>query len=443
MKHTKTITIDQLKPGMFIVGMDQPWHRTPFLIHKRLIRHTKEIDLLRRHGVRELQIDPNQGLDVEPVQSEIRPHPTVREATVAQFNQPVEPALLKEVPHPHDSRESGTAPPSMQEDALSPRARKQATAAQKTYSEAIASIERMFEELETGLAPRPETSRVIVTNILKRVLDDSPSMLSLFALEKMKRFDRTLASHALDVCTLSLIVARTYGVEESEMEALGAGALLHDIGYLRLPRNLYRRPHDLPEQDQMMMRQHPALGLTILREIQETRDAVVRIVMEHHERGNGSGFPRQLTSDSISILAQLVGLTDTYDSLVSRRGGHPAMLPHDAIKQLFRLGDTGHYAKDLVPAMISSLGVYPIGSLVLLNTGEQAVVVEINHTQRLKPVVKVLTGTQGGSYLTPIRIDLRAQESGAIERSIAKVLDPLHEHVNVAMFLNDVDDEAA
>jgi putative nucleotidyltransferase with HDIG domain len=227
------------------------------------------------------------------------------------------------------------------------------------------------------------------------------------------------------------------------MEALGAGALLHDIGYVRLPRNLYRRSHDLTEQERTLMQQHPALGLAILQEAQEDRDAVVRIVAEHHERSDGSGFPHKLTEHSLSVLAQLVGLVDAYDGMVSRRGGRPAMLPHDAVRQLFSLGDTGQYAKDLIRAMIGSLGVYPIGSLVLLNTAEQAVVVGMSHRQRLKPVVKVITGPHGESYPTPIRIDLGAQAAGNPERTIKKALDPLHERVNVAMFLDGIHEEAA
>jgi putative nucleotidyltransferase with HDIG domain len=304
-------------------------------------------------------------------------------------------------------------------------------------------MERMFEELETGLVPQPDTLRTVVTNVLSRVLDDSASMLSLLSLQKMKRFDRTLASHALDVCTLSLIVAHDYGVADGELEALGAGALLHDIGYVRLPRNLYRRSHDLTEQERTMMQQHPALGLTILRDAQEDRGAVVRIVGEHHECINGSGFPHKLQGDSLSVLAQLVSLVDLYDGLVSRRGGRPAMLPHDAIRQLFRLGDAGQYAKDLIQTMIGSLGVYPISSLVLMNTGEQAVVVGMNSSQRLKPVVKVITGPQGESYLPPIRVDLGDQAAGATARTITKVLDPLHERVNVAIFLDDIHEKAA
>jgi putative nucleotidyltransferase with HDIG domain len=448
MNRVKTITIDQLKPGMFIIGMDQPWYRTPFLLHKRLIRHTKDIDLLRQYGIREVKIDPGQGLDVEPNPSEDAPPPNAQETVPAlQPSLARKPASPKAAPQPASSAEPNTAqplPPVTQEDAPTPsKTRERAAAAQATYTEAISSIERLFEELEAGIVPRPDALRIVVTNILSRVLDDGASMLSLLSLQQMKRFDRTLASHALDVCTLSLIVAHKYGVAEGDLEALGAGALLHDIGYVRLPRNLYRRSHDLTEQERTMMQQHPALGLAVLREAQEDRDAVVRIVVEHHECSNGSGFPHKLKGDSLSVLAQLVGLVDIYDGMVSRRGGRPAMLPHDAIRQLFRLGDTGQYPKQLIQTMIGSLGVYPICSLVLLNTGEQAVVVGMNPTQRLKPVVKVITGPQGGSYLPPIRVDLGTQAAEASARTITKVLDPLHERVNVAMFLDGIHEEAA
>jgi putative nucleotidyltransferase with HDIG domain len=541
MRHLKTITIDQLKPGMFIVRMDQPWYRTPFLLHKRFIRHTKDIDLLRQHGIRELKIDVHQGLDVEPVQSgDEHPPSTVEEksatAKPSEAVQPLSPEAAPQSPssaemqavHPQqpDAQQGPPSPSKVQEPAAAtkpvssitapqhtpttemktvqpqspnaqqnppssskaqettaapqpnqamqlaspetaeqsastmemkaaqppdtqhdpptpPNTGEQIVAAQETYKEAICSMERMFEELEAGIVPRPDTLQRVVADVLTRVLDDDASMLSLLSFQKMKRFDRTLASHALDVCTLSLIVAHDYGIAEEDLESLGAGALLHDIGYVRLPRNLYRRNHDLSEQESSMMQQHAALGLAMLQQAKESRKAIVRIVAEHHECSDGSGFPRKLTGDSISVMAQLVGLVDLYDGMVSRRGGRPAMLPHDAIRQLFRLGDTGQYPKELIQTMIGSLGVYPIGSLVRMNTGEQAVVVGMNYTQRLKPIVKVITGPQGGSYITPIRVDLGAQAAGTMTRTITKVLDPLHERVNVAMFLDGIHEEAA
>jgi putative nucleotidyltransferase with HDIG domain len=451
MKNIKTITIDQLKPGMFIVEMDQPWFRTPFIRHKRLIRHTTDIDLLRQHGIRELKIDLSQGLDVEPNPSENAPTPSPTQEIAAgpQSSHPPEQPSSEEPPLP-DSRTERNAeqlqPPVTQEDRPPPsnaQAQAQAAAAQATYREAICSMERMFEELEAGVVPRQDTLRLVVGNILSRVLSDSASMLTLLSLQKMQRFDRTIASHALDICTLSLIVAHDHGVAEGELEALGAGAILHDIGYIRLPRNLYRKSQDLTEQETAVMRQHPTLGLAILREAKEDRETVRRIVGEHHERSDGKGFPHKLKGDSLSILAQLVGLVDIYDGMISRRGGRPAMLPHDAVRQLFRLGDTGQFEKELMQAVIRSLGVYPIGSLVLLNTAEQAVVVAVNPAQRLKPVIRVIAGAQGGSYLTPIRVDLAIQAAGATVRTIAKVLNPLHERVNVALFLDGIHEEAA
>ena len=420
MSTVRTITIDQLKPGMFVVWMDQSWYRTPFFSHKRLIRSQDDIDLLLQHGIKELKIDMDKGLETEADQAEQSSPSTTEQTRVAP---PPPPIIKKQSTKPVPVRE-------------------QAAAAHTTYTEASSSVERMFEWVETGKASPPEAVQQVVGNMLAQVQEDKAAMLSLLQVQKMQRFDRSLASHALDVCTLSLIVAQAYGVPESEMEALGAGALLHDIGYIRLPRNLYRKNHELTEQETIVMQQHPALGLAILHESREDRATVLRIVGEHQEYGDGSGFPHKLKEDAISRLAQLVGLVDVYDGMISRRVGRPAMLPHDAVRQLFHLGETGQFPKDLVEAMIKSLGVYPIGSLVLLNTEERAIVVAVNPAQRLKPIVKGIAGAHGTSYLPPLRINLAHQASGAPPRAIEKVLDPIHERVNVALFLDGIEPEA-
>ena len=470
MTHVKTITIEQLKPGMFIVGMDQPWHQTPFLFHRRLIRHQKDIDRIRQHGIKEVKIDPCKGLDIEAglseealqpdllgndsdplpltgAQNDTLPLNTEEQTAALQLIQAAQPTSPKAAAQAVSSAATNAAqrqPVIMQEHLPPPlNARLQAAAAQATYREAICSMERMFEELEAGIVPRSNSLQITVGNVLSRLLNDSDSMLTYLFLQKMQRLDRTMASHALDVCTLSLIVAHRHGIAGNELEMLGAGALLHDIGYSRLPRNLYRKSQALTEQEGVMMQQHAALGQTILLHAQEDRNSVIRIVGEHHERIDGSGFPHKLKGDSLSVLAQLVGLVDLYDGMVSRRRARSAMLPHDAIRQLLLLGDTGQCSKELIQSMIGSLGVYPIGSLVLLNTAEQAVVVGMSTTQRLKPVVKVITGPQGGSYLTPIRVDLGVQAAEASTRAIAKVLDPHEERVNVAIFLDGMQEETA
>jgi hypothetical protein len=170
---------------------------------------------------------------------------------------------------------------------------------------------------------------------------------------------------------------------------------------------------------------------------------VKRIVAEHHERADGSGFPAGQKGDTISQLAKIVGIVDWYDGMVSRRGGRPAMLLHDAIRQLFLAGERGQFEKALVEIVIRSIGVYPVGSLVRLNTGEQAIVVGVNPDQRLKPLVKITGGAQGESYTNPVQVDLADQTQDRSVRTVLRVLDPVQERVNVAMYLDEVSPEAA
>jgi putative nucleotidyltransferase with HDIG domain len=422
MSSVKTIGIDQLKPGMFVVGMDQPWHRTPFLFHKRLIRQVVEIELLRQHGIKEVSIDPSKGLDIE-LQSSANGS-SLNDRAETETERTLVPVSEGEAPLPMTPQEK-------------------AAAAQATYTEAAITLDRLFAGMETGTVPQSDTLRTVVETILVRVLDDRTSMLSMLSLQQMKRFDRSLASHALDICILSLIIASECGVDEQDREALGVGALLHDIGYIRLPRNLYRKSGTLTEQEKTLMRQHPALGLAIVSECKEERDAVRRVIAEHHERCDGNGFPHGLKGDSLSKLGQIVGLANEYDGMVSRRGGGPSVMPHDAIRQLFYLGSIGQFSKELVESVVKTLGVYPIGSLVQLNTKEQAVVMAVNPAQRLKPIVKIITGPHGESYSAPPSIDLANQPDGTPARAIARVLDPLHEHVNVAIFFDSMGDQAA
>jgi HD-GYP domain-containing protein (c-di-GMP phosphodiesterase class II) len=185
------------------------------------------------------------------------------------------------------------------------------------------------------------------------------------------------------------------------------------------------------------------LGVTLLSQRGDMPDGVLRIVAEHHERGDGSGYPTGAKREAISQLAKIVGLVDLYDGMVSRRSGRVALLPHDAVRRLFLLGECGQFEKVLVETVIRSVGVYPVGSLVRLNTGEQAVVVGINPSQRLKPLVKIVGGPQGESYATPLPVDLAAQTQGRVVRSVLRVLDPVQERVNIAMYLDETSPQAA
>jgi HD-GYP domain-containing protein (c-di-GMP phosphodiesterase class II) len=413
----KKISIDQLTPGMFIVDMDVPWYRTPFLSHKRLIKDLATIQTMKQHGIRVVTIDTSKGSNI------------LADATKDDTIGPVaaaKEAVSVEIP-------VGATNPVQPPSALS----------RALYAEAQDAVERIFADLEQGLPPSPATTKAIVSKVVKQITSNRTALMTQLAIQKIQQFDRSLAAHALDTCVLSLIVAVESGLDEAMQSHVGAGALLHDAGYVRLPRNLVRRRDECSEQERILLQQHPELGVALLTEGPGIDEEVKRIVAEHHERADGSGFPAGQKGDTISQLAKIVGIVDWYDGMVSRRGGRPAMLLHDAIRQLFLAGERGQFEKALVEIVIRSIGVYPVGSLVRLNTGEQAIVVGVNPDQRLKPLVKITGGAQGESYTNPVRVDLADQTQDRSVRTVLRVLDPVQERVNVAMYLDEVSPEAA
>ncbi len=407
---TKRIPIEHLIPGMYVVGMDVPWYRTPFLFHKRMVNDLQTIAIMKQHGIRMVTIDTDKGVDLPSAPAE-----------PSGSAQPMAPNAL-----PHQE-------PHMEQTAERIRGGRPAVV---IYAQAQEAVEQIFDDLERGVPPSPEATKAIVSNMLDHILNNRMAIATQVAIQKIKQFDRSLTSHALDTCILALIVALESGLEQPEQELVGMGALLHDAGYVRLPRNLVRKRDECIGQDKTLLEQHCTLGVSLLSESPGLHEDVLRIVREHHERHDGTGFPSGLGTDHISTLAKIVGIVDVYDAMVSRRGPRPAMIPHDAVRQLFLAGERGQFSKTLVEIMIRSIGVYPVGSLLKLNTGEQAIVVGVNPQQRLKPLVKITTDPQGGSYATPIEIDLAVPSSDHTVRTVLRVLDPIRERINVGIHLD-------
>lgn len=313
---TKRIAIEQLIPGMFVVEMDVPWYRTPFLFHKRQINDLHTIELMKQHGIRMVTIDTSKGADLPSTTTQ--PSANV-ESVTSNVSLPEEPNTQQIIEHAH-----GDQP------------------ALIIYAQAQEAVERIFDDLERGVPPTPEATKAIVSNVLNQVLNDRAAIAIQVAVQKIKQFDRSLTTHALDACILSLIVAIESELDRPLQELVGMGALLHDAGYVRLPRNLVRKRDQCTGQDKTLLEQHCKLGVTLLSERPGMHEDVLRIVREHHERADKSGFPAGLDHDQISRLAQIVGIVDFYDGMVSRRGARPAMIPHDAVRQLFLAGERGN-----------------------------------------------------------------------------------------------------
>lgn len=417
MSRGKTIPIEQLKVGMYILGLDRSWFKTPFFKHRWLLDREEDLGRLKAYGIEQVTIDPSLGLDV-----------------AADDDGPDAPAAQAAAPAPAPRSADAEATPPHGAAAFQARLEREVAQARAVRADARAAIERIFNGLKTGTPLDGPALRTIVTAVLDRLTAHPAAMLTLTQLEQMKRLDRDLFAHAVDVCIFSLIVGRAQGLSDGSLEPLGMGALLHDIGETRLPQNLFHKPDRHTEQDLALLRLHPRIGLAALSGTGPLPAIARSVIVEHHERLDGSGYPDGLRGARIAPLSQIVGLVDAYDAMASSRHGRPPLSPDQAVRQLFQLGLKQQYDRTLVELLIQCLGIYPFGSLVEISTGEWAVVYAVNPEERLRPCVKLISDSRGRPYAEPRLVNLANQPAGEPARAILRVLDAAAEQVNVLRY---------
>ena len=417
-----------------MVGVGQAWWSSPFFRHNRRVTK-KDIDQLVQSGIGVVLIDPSRGLDVTKPEHEDggvgdvteseREDEDVADDTCSSTglleNLPGDPNALPNLDHQEDS------------PCLTTQASLEAAC--KVRDDAIKAVEDVFEGVKTGMPIDQPLLQQTANKLLDRVFNEGEALAEAVIIQNLKHFDKALYDHVVDVAVLSLLVGVQVGLDEEELHSLAIGALLHDVGYTRLPKNLLRRKQNLIGDEQTLFNRHPEFGFSILQTCPTLSDEARRIVLEHHERQDGSGYPHGLNNTAISTLSEIVGLIDRFDGLVSHWGGGVPLPSALAIRSLYQEARAEKLGQTPVEALIKCLGVYPAGSLVSLTTGEQAVVLKANPQEKLKPIVKMITDTMGKPCQVPLVIDLSVPDSSSGDRAIASVLDPDMVKVNVVKYL--------
>ena len=468
---TQRIPINQLQPGMYLVSIDRSWLNSPFFSHKRLIRSEKEIIQLRECGVREVIIDPTRGrgtdsdsedtqvdgessaptenLETFEVQDDELaqdckeqgghsliedPLPQAPDAVEDPF--PSEPSShTQEVSHSPDSPlcSAPTNGPADLSRLNEPEVgQKQLTNARVILNEGVIAVEALFEGVKTGAPIDAIETRRVVTSLLSQVLGCSTALFHHLRLQALRQFERSVYQHVVDVCVMALVLGVESDMDRPSLEELGIGALLHDIGYMRLPRNLLLKRIPYTYREQKVMARHPELGKAILSESPDLPDTVRQIVLEHHEHYDGSGYPQGLKGSQVSSGSRIVAIVNYYDSLVNERGGQPPLPPAHAVRELYRLGQQQQYDPTFVERLIGLIGVYPVGSFVELNTGERGVVVGENLENKTKPILRIILDQKKNTHylldLSRLRIDP--------PRRITRILDPVKENIQLVDYLD-------
>lgn len=375
METTKIkLPVDYLKIGMYVSALDRPWIETPFIFQGFLITNEEELDQLHQYC---------QFVYVDQAKSQVAIDATKFQAL--------------EQTHKEESATQAVEPPpyELQFEDEFPRAR-------KIYEQIQTQIRYSFRDVRIGRSLRVNEIRASVEHLTRSIIRNPDAMMLM---TNMKAMDDYLVVHSLNVCILSLSFARFLGFEESRMYELGMGALLHDVGEIRLPKELLSKPAELNPEEHATMEKHTEYGASILKENHGIPQAAIDIALHHHERLDRSGYPNKLGGQEISRNAKIVGIIDVYDALTSATAFRTAISSTDALKSMFDWRGT-MFDATLVEKFIQCVGIYPVGSTLELRSGEIGIVISAGPENRLYPKMLLVKEERNKFYDPPKIINL-------------------------------------
>lgn len=277
----------------------------------------------------------------------------------------------------------------------------------ETRSEALKAIRGQFQEMShsSGIMKGFYHLGKKFSGVMDNILDDLASQEDpMIMLHDMNTADNYLYVHSLNVCLYTLVLGIAHGYSKSELKVLGLGALLHDIGKTQIPTRIVHKPGKLDDEEFRIMQSHTEIGFRILKDEPNIPLLAAHCALQHHERINGTGYPRKLKGDEIHEYAKWLGVADSYDAMTSNRVYKKAMLPHQAVEALY-VGSGTLYEQKQLELFRDRVAIYPLGVSVALSNGYRGVVVKVDPSTPHRPVIRVLEGPEG-EPVSPFELDL-------------------------------------
>lgn len=243
-------------------------------------------------------------------------------------------------------------------------------------------------------------------NVMKLIIEDmSKNEDAMIMLTQMNQTDYYLYQHSLNVCIYSATLGIASGYSEDQLMVLGLGSLLHDIGKVKVPLDILNKPSKLSDEEMDLVKSHAEWGYQILKEEPNIPLVSAHCAFQHHERWNGSGYPRGIEGADIHDFARIIGIVDSYDAMTTHRSYRRTLLPHQAMEILFT-GSGTLYEQEKIALFRDKVAIYPLGITVGLSTGETGVVVDINSKAPHRPIIRVIQDPYGKDVHAPYEIDL-------------------------------------
>ena len=328
----------------------------------------------------------------------------------------------------------GVEPP-LETDEEAEDEERQKEAAKRTYARSVAVTKEVINSIRMGRTANVKKVKRAVQAIVDQVLNNEASLVGLTTL---RDYDEYTFTHSVNVCIFSVALGRKLGLSKLQLYDLGMAALFHDVGKSRVPLEVLNKQGGLSDEEWRIMQAHPWLGVLTLFGLRGYGEIPYRgmiVAYEHHMKTDLTGYPKSLRGRELSIYSKIVSVADGFDAATSRRAYQTVPIqPDKVLKEMWENPRRG-YDQVVVKAFINLIGIYPVGTCVILDTYEVAVVhganPDVTHVHR--PMVRVVTTPEGGLVHPGFLVDLAHRDAqGNFPRTIVKVTDPLKYGINVA-----------
>ena len=376
----KKITSDRLTLGMHIKEFCGSWMDHPFWRGGFVVNNPKDLAAIQASNIKEVWIDSSKGKDV------------VERRREAEAVSPPVPERRSQPESSAEAKPRSVAPTSRAVELVQ---------ASRIFSESRQAVISMFQEARMGNAVDTIIAKALVEDIADSVSRNAGALISL---ARLKNADDYTYMHSVAVCAMMVALSRQLGLDEEQTRSAGLAGLMHDLGKAAMPLDVLNKPGKLTDAEYAVIKTHPKQGHNLLERSGEENAIVLDVCLHHHEKIDGSGYPKGLKGDEISLFAKMGAVCDVYDAITSNRPYKAGWDPAESLRKMAEW--KGHFDLKVFQAFVKSLGIYPIGSLVRLSSGRLGVVVAQTGKSLTMPAVKVFYSTKSNFRIEPEVIEL-------------------------------------